>query len=311
MKAVRETEVLLPGERRAVLAFTDLHFSKDFGEGRLTKILEILREAIRRENVEYVCCLGDLVDSLAVMRHEELWQELCRFLQALGKILPVVLVFGNHDCAKYEGRAALLDEEGFREMKQRLNLIPNLYLLGEGDEVFDDGKVRMVGVDLPKECYHFTNFRSEKSAAEAFREKMAESLPKLETESKRERYLLMHSSRFLREVEIPKDVVALSGHMHDGVVPPVLDKATKFSGRGVIGPGFSKGGGRQLRYELLPWNARLKPRTGRIWLSLRPVNYLPRDRKIGKLNRIFPDASYMVIKGGVGKVKVEEKFLEF
>lgn len=311
MKEIRETKVFLPGARRPVLAFTDLHFSKDFGEGRLMKILEVFRAAIQREKIEYICFLGDLVDSLTVMDDERLGRELGEFLAEMGEMLPVIMVFGNHDWSRYEGKAALLDKEGFRKMRRRLNLIPNVYLLGDEDGVFDDGKVRMVGVDLPEECYHFTNFRSKKSASEAFREKMAESLPKLETEGERERYLLMHSSRFLREVEIPEDVVVLSGHMHDGVVPPVLDKITKFSGRGVIGPGFSKGGGKQSNYEILPWNARLRPRAGRIWMSLRPVNYLPRDRKIGKLNRMFPDISYTVIRGGAEKVKIKEELLEF
>lgn len=311
MKEVRETKVFLPGARRPVLAFTDLHFSKEFGEGRLARVLEVLCEAIRREKVEYVCFLGDLVDSLAVMEDASLRQELCEFLQELGEKLPVVMVFGNHDYSRYEDRDALIDRGGFEKMKRRLNLIPNVYLLGDDDEVFDDGKVRMVGVDLPAECYHFTNFQSEKSAAEAFREKMAESLPKLEVRGEREKYLLMHSSRFLREVEIPEDVVVLSGHMHDGAVPMVLDKVTKFSGRGLVGPGFSKKNGKTMSYEILPWNARLRPQAGRIWMSLRPVNYLPRDRKIGKLNRLFPDISYTVIKGGVEKIEIKERFLKF
>lgn len=311
MKKVRETKVFLPGERRSVLAFTDLHFSKDFGPGRLAKILEIFRGVIQREKIEYVCFLGDLVDSLTVMDDAGLQQELCGFLEELGGILPVVMVFGNHDWSRYEGKAALIDKEGFRKMRRRLNLIPNVYLLGGDDEVFDDGKVRMVGVDLPAECYHFTNYRSEKSAGEAFRGKMAESLPKLETEGVREKYLLMHSSRFLREVEIPEDVVVLSGHMHDGVMPPVLDRVMGFSGRGLIGPGFSKGGGQQSHYEILPWNARLRPRVGRMWMSLRPVNYLPRDRKVGRLNRMFPEASYTVVRGGADKLRIVEGVYKF
>lgn len=304
---IRETQVFLTGERRPVLAFTDLHFSKNFGTGRLTKILEIFQEAIQREKVEYACFLGDLVDSLVVMDSEDLRQELYEFLRSLSESLPVIMVLGNHDWSRYEGKAALIDEEGARKMRWQLNLIPNVYLLGGEDEVFDDGKVRMVGVDLPAECYHFTNFRSERSAVEKFREKMVESLPKLEVEDVREKYLLMHSSRFLREVKIPKDVVVLSGHMHDGVVPPVLDKVTKFSGRGIIGPGFSRKNGKTVNYEILPWNARLRPRNGRMWMSLRPVNYLPRDRKIGRLNRMFPEISYTVIKGGAEKVRIAEK----
>lgn len=304
---IRETQVFLMEERRPVLAFTDLHFSKDFGTGRLTKILEIFQGAIQREKVEYVCFLGDLVDSLVVMDSEDLRQELCGFLRSLSESLPVIMVLGNHDWSRYEGKVALIDEEGARKMRWQLKLIPNVYLLGGEDEVFDDGKVRMVGVDLPAECYHFTNFRSERSAVEKFQEKMVESLPKLEVEGVREKYLLMHSSRFLREVKIPKDVVALSGHMHDGVVPPVLDKVTKFSGRGIIGPGFSRKNGKTVNYEILPWNARLRPRNGRMWMSLRPVNYLPRDRKIGRLNRMFPEISYTVIKGGVEKVRIAEK----
>lgn len=304
---VCETRVFLIGGWRPVLAFTDLHFSKEFGEQRLEKMQEIFQEVIRREKIEYVCFLGDLIDSLVVMDDEELWRKLQDFLRDLGEILPVIIVLGNHDASRYEGREAFLDVEGREILKTRLEQIPGVTVLGDGNEIFDDGKVRMLGVDLPEECYHFANFRSLRSAAEAFREKMAVSLSKLETEDVRERYILMHSSRFLREVEIPGDVVVLSGHMHDGVMPPVLDKVIGFSGRGLIGPGFSKGNGWQSHYEILPWNARLRPRAGRMWMSLRPVNYLPRDRKIGKLNRMFPEVSYMVVRGGADKLRIEEK----
>lgn len=45
-------------------------------------------------------------------------------------------------------------------------------------------------------------------------------------------------------------------------------------------------------------------------MSLRPVNYLPRDRKIGRLNRMFPEVSYAVICGGSTEgVRVEEKIV--
>ncbi len=304
---VRETQVFLTGERHPVLAFTDLHFSRNFGEGRLEKILEIFCEVIRRENVEHVYFLGDLIDSLTVMDDGVLRQELYGFLGKLGEILPVVMVLGNHDASRYEGRRALLDVEGMERLRRELQEISGVIVLGGENEIFDDGKVRILGVDLPAECYHFTNFWSERSAMEKFREKMAESLPRLRAESVREKYILMHSSRFLREVEIPKDVVVLSGHMHDGVVPPMLDKIMKFNERGIIGPGFSQKSGKTVNYEILPWNARLRPRNGRMWMSLRPVNYLPRDRKIGKLNRMFPEISYTETKGGAKEVKTEEE----
>lgn len=310
MVKVCETQVFLTGERRPVLAFTDLHFSKDFGEQRLEKILEIFREVIRREKIEYVCFLGDLIDSLVVLEGAGLWQKLYEFLRNLGESLPVIMVLGNHDTSRYEGRKALLDRKGMEGLRSELEKILGVTVLGGEKEIFDDGKVRMLGIDLPNEDYHYANFRSEKTAEEAFREKMGESLPKLETEGVREKYILIHSSRFLREVKIPEDVVVLSGHMHDGVLPPALEKLMETSGRGLVGPGFSKKNGRTIHYEAFPWNARLRPRAGRLWLTLRPVNYLPRDRKIGMLNRIFPEISYTVIKGGAEEVKTEEKIYQ-
>ena len=186
MMKVCETRVFLTGERRPVLAFTDLHFSKDFGEKRLEKILEIFREVIQQEKIEYVCFLGVLVDSLVVLEDADLWQKLYTFLRSLGENLPVIMVLGNHDASRYEGRKALLDGRGMEDLRSELEKIPGMTVLGGEKEIFDDGKVRMLGIDLPNEDYHYANFRSEKTAAEAFREKMRESLPKLVTEGVRE-----------------------------------------------------------------------------------------------------------------------------
>lgn len=311
MRAVRETKWFLPGVKSRILAFSDLHFSKYFGVERLGRVLNIFGEVIEREKIEYICFLGDLVDSLAVLDDDDLRQKLCEFLKKLGESLPVIIVLGNHDYSRYEGKKALLDEIGAETLRKRLRKIPGVYVLGEEEEIFDDGRVRMMGVDLPEECYHFANFRSEQSAEAAFREKMIESLPKLEADGVRERYLLLHSSRFLREINVPKDVIVLSGHMHDGATPPFLDKVLKFSGRGLIGPGYIKKNGKRSHYEVLPWNARLRPRRGRIWLSLRPVTYLPRNQKIGKWNRLFPDVSYTIIRGGTNKIRVTERMEKF
>lgn len=301
---IQETKLTLPlmavkGEpRRRILAFTDLHFGRFLTAEKLQWILATFREAAERERVDYICFLGDLVDALDEVDDPAARKRLLDFLRELATLRPLIMVTGNHDWSRYEGHKALLCWEDFAGWAKELRAVPNLYLLE--DAVFDDGHVRMLGVDLPAECYHFANATSRRPAAEAFREKMVPLLPQLETLDgvPRERYLLLHSSRFLREITLPEDVVVLSGHMHNGLVPPKMNKVLRHVERGLIGPGFNKTAHWRPHYELFPWNACLRPKPGRPWVSLEPCRYLPADRLVGKLGGgLFPEISYTIIAG--------------
>lgn len=301
MKKFAETKLILPpaedGRRSGILAFTDLHFNRLTSQAKLDKMLELFAEVVKRENLHYIFFAGDLLENLNVLDDTNLRQKLCEFLKNLGEILPMIMVLGNHDQSTYRGKAAFLDLDKYNQLRQALRKVPNLYLLGDDEPIFDDGKIRVLGVDLPPEAYHFANYSSNQAAEVAFQEKMLRLFPQLKAVPEREYYILLHSVRFLRSVEIDPDVVVLSGHMHSGLVPPGLDKVLKFNTRGLVGPGFQKKPGRKPHYEWFPWNARLRPKAGRMWITLTPVRYLPEDRLVSKVARFYPEISYTVIKG--------------
>lgn len=292
-----------------VLAFADLQYNYRFPVQKLDLMLTTFRNIIQREHIEYIFILGDLIDSLNILNHPRAYARLLDFLRSLAQSTPLILVLGNHDSYFFGTNQSLqiTPPELFRKYLHDLEQIPDLHLLV--NSIFDDGKIRVLGLELPSECYYFpkgslhTHLKASQKIFDAHLQKF---LPELTDVPNRDYFLLLHSPAFLRyksPVSIPPDVIVLAGHVHHGLVPPLLDEITKFTNRGLIGPGLTNLSNHRTKYQIFPRNARLRPRPNYPWLSLRPITYLS-PQALHFLNTFYPQISYAILKPSANTQKL-------
>lgn len=304
----------LPGRQRRILAFSDLHFcARTAQRSRVT--FAILKQVCQREKINYVFFLGDLINSLDVLDDARLATELKTLLNDLTEATSVVMVTGNHDMSYYTAgatRGAMCPEKWYQWVRmlaqnERIHVLDAA--LGDSNAVLDDGVMRVLGLSLPEVCYP-TVVDEGRSSVEAFREYAERVLPELTKVPGREYYLLLHNPQFLTRVKLDAQVAVLAGHMHNGLVPPVLDELTRFTSRGIVAPGHYVRKGHKMSYIPFGVGARYRPRANRPWLTLNSCTHMPPESCLWNLDGIFPALSYALVLGDGLQPKFSSKYLQ-
>lgn len=303
----------LPGQRRKILAFSDLHFSPKVAKQRSEMILRILRQACQKENIDYIFFLGDLINSLVVLSDTVLRMELRAFLNELAEIAPVVMVTGNHDvsCYAYGATRGFMCPEQWQRWIWNVTRNERIHVLdaalGNGQEIFDDGAIRVLGMSLPEVCYP-TETEDKRSSVEAFREYAKGVLPELTKVKDREYYLLLHNPQFLSKIELEERIAVLAGHMHNGLVPPLVDELTRFTSRGLVAPGYYTRNLHKMSYVPFGIGARYRPREDQPWLALNSCTHMPPESWLWCLDWIFPALSYAIVSGDEPEMKCSSRY---
>lgn len=203
--------------------FSDVHFRKNFPKEKLE---EIERHAYLSQP-DYICIAGDLVNDA---KNPGDLNILLQFLLNLSHIAPVVMSLGNHDLltlGKDKKWIHYLNEEYFA----MLATVPKFQLLDNSS--WKDKSVSFTGVTMPSEYYE-----GQHESIEYIKQYL--NTVTLPEESPLYQVLLFHSPISLLELNekeykyLNNTDLVLSGHMHGGLTPPVLENV--LGKRGIIGP---------------------------------------------------------------------------
>ena len=307
--------IKFPTRRRRILAFSDLQYDLDFKPQQLDRLSHCLRSEIAKSHIDYVFFLGDLVNSLHVLEDEVAYAKLLNFLRQIAQTAPLIIVLGNHDEYYYRSNKYLERPDLYHKLHNDLQSIVDVHVLGTDQEIdspiFDDGAIRVLGLSLPRACYYKqgTTRETHRKGQLAFDRLIGQYLPQLTSVQDRDRYVLMHSPTYLSPCLLNQDFLVLAGHMHNGVVPPILDELTRFTHRGLVGPGLCRTGLRDHQFELFPRYARLQPTLQRPWHTVQPSTYF--GSGIFKLLNVFyPKVSYSIIidDPSIPKLKVSASY---
>lgn len=229
---------LFSGQSRSlkIAVISDIHFS------RLVKTLK-LRAIIKQFELarpDYIFITGDLVDTLECvdsLGERERFLSFLKNLTAISSVRKMIVSLGNHDFYRTsedkKGWLIVRDKEFLKSLRQ----VPNLVLLD--DEVYQDDDIFCFGYTQKKSYYteDGVNFAEN---AEAQLEDLTKTLANLpEPPADKLKFALIHAPTHLQTPDIefllqPFDYI-LSGHMHNGIVPPVLDEFW-LSQKGIISP---------------------------------------------------------------------------
>lgn len=230
---------------------SDLHYSN------LVKNLTLraLIDTAKKRQPDYICIAGDLIDCQEEVQVKAQRERLLAWLSQLAKIAPVLIVPGNHDFYRKSPHFKsglsrknhwLSDDnpEFFGSLRQ----IKNVHFLH--NEVYEDNRIFVLGF-APSPAYYQLD-RDEEHASSLlhpgtedksiFLRDLERLSPELRTNlpKRKIKLALIHSPLYLHDQEVTNLLQEfdyfISGHMHNGVVPPILNELWK-SNRGLIGPG--------------------------------------------------------------------------
>ncbi len=199
----------------------DIHYN----ETTSTKKLEYIKYAIEDAHPDYIFITGDLLDKPKITKNKEKIKLLVSWLNSLGNIAKVFISLGNHD---------IILEEDYKFFN-KLNDINNIYVLN--NQSYEDENVFISGFTLPTNYYYnIEKHEDEDALLETLQNNfnLVTNLPK-----KKYKVALIHSPILLSEKKVVEKLkeydLILSGHMHNGLIPRILDKIIK-NNYGLISP---------------------------------------------------------------------------
>lgn len=192
-----------------ILCLTDLHYTKNFNP----QILPFLLDKVKEIKPDYICFLGDLVD-------DDSYDVVIDWLKKLAHVAPVYFVYGNHDLEHYR-----IENYKYRvkstlpgEIKKEISNIYNLRVL-KNNKVDYQGPLCFCGTNF----YHATQFDN-------FIKYLNRNTPSLDDDHFN--ILLSHNPGIMKPEVFSKlnnnyqgVNLILSGHTHNGLIPPKIDKA--------------------------------------------------------------------------------------
>ena len=250
MKAIYQTSYSFYRDQKEALSFvllSDLHFSNKIKD----VVLEKVAVWTKAQKPDYILFLGDLVHCLDELDNAHQNKRLVRFLERLADTAPIISILGNHDyyrnenekcgCWRISDPTPILD--AFKD-NPRITFLVN--------ESYEDEKLYLYGISPDMDYYTYDSAHGSKSSifSPQFEDKnihihdfkripheKLHNLPKNKI-----KLFLCHSPVYLANKEIKpylKDFDAyISGHMHNGVVPPALNDFWQ-SDRGILAPGYA------------------------------------------------------------------------
>ena len=199
----------------------DIHYN----ETTSAKKLEYIKYAIEDAHPDYIFITGDLLDKPKITKNKEKIKLLVSWLNSLGNIAKVFISLGNHD---------IILEEDYKFLN-KLNDINNIYVLN--NQSYEDENVFISGFTLPTNYYYnIEKHEDENALLETLQNNfnLVTNLPK-----KKYKVALIHSPILLSEKKVIEKLkeydLVLSGHMHNGLIPRILDKIIK-NNYGLISP---------------------------------------------------------------------------
>lgn len=231
---------------------SDVHFSRKV---KTETLRAITIQAVAQEP-NYIIIAGDLIDSLDCIDSDYELRRLTAWLQNLGKVATTLIGLGNHDFYRQNpdhSHILSTKRHWYAERPTRLieavKDIKNVYILD--NEAYEDKEAYIFGFTQSPNYFEFDHDEEDRGTTvfnpggenldimladlDDLKPKLITKLPK-----KKAKIAIIHSPVYLEDSEVAAKLYefdyTISGHMHNGVVPPVLNDFWR-SDRGLVAPG--------------------------------------------------------------------------
>lgn len=232
-----------------IALISDIHFSYLITEKKLTKLTNYLEYI----NPDYILIPGDLIDSVDMIENTNEQIRLLNWLRRLGNIAPTIISIGSHDFFQKEYCPNSKNKRKFHwkyyintPFFEKINNLPNVYVLD--NQFFEDEKLYIAGITNSFEYYQTKYKLKKKEIVIEDKQTLLKELNDIKSEllqnlpKEKINLAMIHSPVHLTDLEVEKKLTEfdylISGHMHNGCVPPILYEFWQ-SDRGFISPNKS------------------------------------------------------------------------
>ena len=177
---------------------------------------------------------GDLIDSADMIERQELKDKLLNWIKELSKISKVMISLGNHDFYKIRKKRLIKNKYKYFSnhiIFNEISSIDNVYLLN--NDFYEDDLVYIAGITATFNYYKKESLNVLLNDLNRNKD-IISNLP-----NNKLKILMFHSPVNLNKNEIREKLkdfdYFVSGHMHNGCVPPILNELWN-SNKGIISP---------------------------------------------------------------------------
>ena len=202
-----------------IALISDIHYSYKVNKKILNKVLNKFKNL----KPDYICIPGDILDEAT-----DYDKNVYDFFEKLTKISKVIVSLGNHDLATFKKSKMYYNDT---KWYNNLKTIKDLYILNNEQITFNN--ITFTG---------YTTLFDENNIYNDNPNNTLNDLKKLNFNINKYNILLCHSpqsilgnNKLYDNHFIKNQNLILCGHMHNGMVPPIIDKIFK-TNTGIIAP---------------------------------------------------------------------------
>lgn len=215
-----------------IIQISDLHYT-DFTS--LKKLDEIIKK-ISNSAPDYIIFCGDIFYSIC-----KNYDKLIKFFQSLSKIATVYLTYGNHELMAISENSKNISElkhiRGiYTSVLEEIKNIKKIEILENRSIELEELNVKLTGI-----CMDLDHYRYKKEDPDDFVINVNKFFPNIQDESFFNE-IICHSPKVILDKEHFNKIfvnqsadLIHSGHMHNGIVPPILDLFLP-KNKGIIDP---------------------------------------------------------------------------
>lgn len=211
---------------KKILLFSDIHYTGLKDKKKLIRLFNKIKEYDEEYDINFICIPGDTLENVK-MKDDYF---LVDWLKDLSTIATIIISLGNHDLKiKRKNKKNYFHNDKYWD---KIKNIDNLYLLSNEGILIDD--LYFYGYTQSYDYYYGERGTESEKLMLTEIEKYNVCNPKGIVN-----ILLVHSPMLLTNKKISEKLkkydLIFSGHMHNGMVPPILDEIIK-NNKGIISP---------------------------------------------------------------------------
>lgn len=199
-----------------ILHISDIHYMKNSDN----KLLDVLYNRFKKIKVNYIIITGDIIDYSEALKQKDNRKELKRWLIKMSQIAPLIISYGNHDIYIRVKKKFYVNFD--KEFWDEIGKQKNIHIVDNG--YYEDKNLSIYGY-TPSIYYYYPKEKKELMLKEL------SNLNINNTKNNKFNICLIHSPMYLYEKDIINKLnnydLILSGHMHNGLIPPLLDELFK------------------------------------------------------------------------------------
>lgn len=276
----------------------DIHFNDAFSKEKLYKLENVLFS----DKTDYIIFTGDIIDSCDVVKDKNLRKVLVNWFKELSEKTHIIIELGNHDISKsYDNRKSWTSEYemSFWEEISKINGITFL----PNDNFYKDKNIYVTGIN--PSLYYYENKNLKESKNDIIYTLKHDNKYYGHLDSGKLNIFVCHSPVHMSDSEILKYInefdLILSGHMHNGLVLPFMEKIFP-KNRGIISP----------LKKAFPDNARgikdikINNKTIKLVITGGVTKFAASHGFVKKLNKLYPSVIEEIIYDTIDKsIKVK------